>query len=153
MASLLVEDAVTLFDDVWPEFGSPLARIYAPISEWELAAGVTYDKTQDRFEDALGDEVEVDHATQPYTEAAYIPVVDRENPVLAFAGTMDLPGVEILIRYSSTVDTALNDYWAIQVAGKLHRTVDHTEWEYIPAAVSAPALIRVRLQEQVEVYA
>ncbi|MBX3050810.1 MAG: hypothetical protein KF753_05010 [Caldilineaceae bacterium] len=146
------------FRAMWHTYGRPRLSIYEPISGWTLPAGVTYDSTQDRFEDGDGDEVAVDYTDADIADvtlARYVPVTKEERQAVQMGdgSAFEQPGLRLRVEYTAAIDTALDSNWAIGVGGTLYRLTDRTKRKYLPVGAGTPVLIEVELMEQVSDYA
>jgi hypothetical protein len=147
-----------VFGEIWDAYGRPYLRVYRPISTWTLGAGVTYNPTRDRFEDAEGDAVTISYTTAAgYADVRYVPLT-RPSPFAEIAvamatGAVEQPSVRAYVEYSAATLATLGDYWAIRMGATLYRLTDRAEWRYMPVGAVTPELIVIGLIEQVKRYA
>lgn len=141
--------AVTeVFNDIHREFGKPKLRIYPPVAEWTLDAGMTYNSLSDTFVDSDGDATTQAYSDQSYTEANYVAVGGGGTVEVAVPGVTEVPTLTVYVKCTSAVDGALDDAWGVEVPGgsaNLYRISDRS---YLPHGVSSPSVIVLQLSER-----
>lgn len=140
--------AAEIFNELWPAMGRPQCKIYAPIAEWTLTAGNTFSAITDTFVDGDGDPVTQSYSAQPSVTADYVPTGARNPMLMMVPGMAQVNDLALVLRWTSTVDDALDDAWAVEVpsgSGKLYRV---TSRSYAPDGVVSPSLIQLGLVER-----
>ena len=143
-----------VFRTAWAQIGRPLAYVYDPLSGWTLSSGVSYDSHDDRFEDGVGAEVNVNHASQSYLEVKYVPAT-RELMItmdVMQIGVLREPGLSLLLLNTTGLSAALESNWAISINSVLYRMTDWNDVQPIPEAFGTPTLYRVRVVSEVKSY-
>lgn len=150
--------AESSFLEIWKAYGRPYLRIYDPITEWTLPAGVTYNPTTDRFEDGDGDAVTVSYVTAAdYRQVRYVPRTRKGRaplPAVEMAeGYIEQPALTVYMEWSAANAAALAACWAVQIGGLFYRTTARSEWLFTPAGSSTPVFVEFGLIEQIKTYA
>lgn len=146
----VVADLVRMFNRINVRLGSPALRIYVPVADWTLDAGVTYNAITDSFVDGDGDPVAQDYAAQDYDTVAYIPIGGGQPVMLSVPGATEADGVSVAVRYSSAIAAALDEAWALEVpeaSGNLYRITNRRN---IPDGVDTPAFVQLDLVQRGE---
>lgn len=147
-----------VFGEIWDAYGRPYLRIYAPINEWTLPAGVTYNPTTDRFEDGEGDSVALSVVSAAnYLSVRYVPRTRKGReplPTVEMAdGFIEQPSLIVYMEWSAANVVAMSACWAVQVGGIFYRPMAASEWRFTPAGSATPVYVEVGLIQQVKTYA
>lgn len=150
--------AASSFAEIWKAYGRPYMRIYDPISAWTLPAGVTYNPTNDRFEDGDGDAVSLSYITSAaYRQVRYVPRTRKGRASVVAAemaeGFVEQPALTVYMEWSAANVAALSACWAIQIGGIFYRPMAESDWLYTPAGSSTPVFVEIGLIQQVKTYA
>lgn len=104
----------SLFQEAWIVAGKPLVRIYEPVSEWTLPAGVVFNEFNNRFvdEDDLNVTVDPDEVA-PYKDVKYVPGDTHKFPNMGFAASPANWDAELYLL--TTAEDDLRDCWGVKM--------------------------------------
>lgn len=129
--------------------GKPVLSIIPPISEWTLAAGVTYDAYRDVFINGSGVPVSASWADQPVTIADYLPDKAMTGLQFGLTGITTDDTTNIALLWDEDVEAAVRAAWGISIDGVLYRVsnVDRSPQGVTPAYLLQVALKRGVLEK------
>lgn len=132
------------FNRLWKLHGQPTLDIIAPVVDWTLSAGVTYDAHHDQFLNGAGAVVSVDWTSQPATTVNCLPTRRDNSVTLSPLGIMsqDSIGRNVTLQWDTDVQSDIVACWGVALGGTLYRV---KSWEVYPEGVDAPVELRLSL--------